>query len=244
MPGIIVLHKVLNEPDSDRFSIVTDELKRIVSVLRCHGNIIRPEDIRTASGKSFILTFDDGTTDHYDLLTTLKDLKCLFFINTDSINKKGHLSKAQIVEMQNAGHTIGSHSHRHLHLTDLSEKEIRNELEISVKSLEDLTGRKVEWFAPPEGIYDTRVIEAAKESGIRYFRTTNFGAANSLELSEDKMAILNTFNIGRYFMAEQLEKCLSGRAFYYKLYLAYRTKNFIKKHLPVLYRKVRRSTGY
>jgi peptidoglycan/xylan/chitin deacetylase (PgdA/CDA1 family) len=244
MPGVVVFHKVLDKRDSDRFSIDTGEFNRIISVLRFQGNIISPENIRTASGKTFILTFDDGTIDHYDLINSHPELKCLFFINTDNVGKRGYLDKTQIFDLQSAGHTIGSHSHQHQPLTALSEKAIYDELETSLKHLDDFTGRKTEWFAPPEGLYDERVIEAAKESGIRYFRTTNFGDNNSLPLSDKGMFVLNSFNVGRYFMSGQLEKCLSDKAFYYKLYLAYKAKNFIKKHLPVLYRKARVATGY
>lgn len=183
MLGVPVFHRILKKRDKDIFTIDAKEFTKVLEILMRFGKIIRPEEIFTdiQTVNKYILTFDDGTIDHYDFVLPFlseKKLSGLFFICIDKIDKIGYLTKSHIKELTSFGHKIGSHSYKHINMTSLPKKEIREEVERSIKSLEQVVGEKIEWFAPPGGIYDRRVVEAARDLGIKYFRTTNFGWNN------------------------------------------------------------------
>jgi polysaccharide deacetylase family protein (PEP-CTERM system associated) len=54
-----------------------------------------------------------------------------------------------IKEIVNRGYEIGSHTHMHQLVYEQSPKEFENDLERSVKTLEDITGKKVKYFRAP-----------------------------------------------------------------------------------------------
>ena len=60
---------------------------------------------------------------------------------------------------------IAAHSHTHPLLSSLTPEQLRQELELPKRIIEDATGQAVHSMAYPSGDYDTRVIEAAKSAG-------------------------------------------------------------------------------
>lgn len=242
MLGFLVFHKILPENDGDRFTVTHEEFLRIVNAARAHAACVDPGAIADSApengSRSLILTFDDGTLDHCRLCELEVRMKGIFFVNSDNIGKKGYMGKNEIRALGEAGHTVGSHSHTHRLLTGLQGDEISAEVAQSVKILEDITGKKTEWFAPPEGDFDERVLDAARQAGIRYFRTTNFGW-NRTHPESKGMRSLNTFNIGKHFQSRQLGAIMTSNSSYIGYCMAYRAKNLVKKCFPGLYRKIR-----
>ena len=130
-------------------------------------------DFESAKNK-VILTFDDGYEDNFlNVFPILKkyNFPATIFISTDLIGKeiiarKGTkmkiLSESQIQEMTKSDIIkFGSHSHRHLKLSKLSEAEIERELKTSKEILEKITGQKIISLAYPYGNYDERVKNIA-----------------------------------------------------------------------------------
>ena len=62
--------------------------------------------------------------------------------------------------------TIGGHTHNHPHLDQCSSMEIRNEIEINLSTIEEITGKKPIYFAYPFGDYNQEVIDVLKKNGI------------------------------------------------------------------------------
>ncbi|WP_395626574.1 polysaccharide deacetylase family protein, partial [Daejeonella sp.] len=66
--------------------------------------------------KPIMLTFDDTKLDQYTAAIPEMNkygFKGVFFIMTVSIGKANYMSKAQIKELSDAGHVIGSHTYDH-----------------------------------------------------------------------------------------------------------------------------------
>jgi hypothetical protein len=84
------------------------------------------------------------------------------------------LSLNDIMELEGCGWTIGNHTYNHPNLARLTHSEIRREIEMTHESLGRFRSyRKV--LALPFGdqpAYSSRVIDAAKESGISHVFTT------------------------------------------------------------------------
>ena len=127
---------------------------------------------------SYILSFDDGTFDHYDVvLPLLQKHGCqgIFFIPTAKLNKDGYLTNHQVQKLAAAGHVIGNHSHEHQRLDILPSEEIRRQITLSQKILNDITGIKPAIFSPPGGFINEPVRNIALAQGVRAIRTHALG---------------------------------------------------------------------
>ena len=84
------------------------------------------------------------------------------FINTSSISSNNYLNWDEIRYLKNQGVTIGSHSHTHGHLSNLSVNEIKKEIEKSNKIFLQELGEIPNLFAYPYGEANEEIIEVLK----------------------------------------------------------------------------------
>lgn len=86
------------------------------------------------------------------------------------------LSSRAIAEMKASGLVdFGAHSHSHMILSRLSEAECRQEIELSLKHVQKLTGRPCEFFAYPlggPGDYSEPAIRVLQQNSVRAAVTT------------------------------------------------------------------------
>ena len=91
--------------------------------------------------------------------------KATFFISTEYLDDYA----STIKKIFQAGHEIASHGHRHsIHYDELSRYELRNELLLSAKLLEELTGTKVVGFRTPQFRKHVLTEEILLDSGYEY----------------------------------------------------------------------------
>ncbi len=125
-----------------------------------------------------ILTFDDGTVDHYQYVFPLLreyGFVATFFVVTEWIGDEGILSEENIVEMKTSGMSFGSHTHTHRFLDQLDSEELTYELRESKKTLEEILNEPVDLLAIPGGWYNENVLENAENIGYRLIYTSNVG---------------------------------------------------------------------
>ena len=118
------------------------------------------------------ITFDDGTIGQYEIAFPILEeygYKGQFFIPTALIGKKGYMSWGQIKEIAEAGHYIYSHTHTHIPLEGLSEKEVLYELKTSADMIEKNIGKRPELISFPAS---QRNIDLVKKAGYSGFRET------------------------------------------------------------------------
>ena len=94
---------------------------------------------------------------------------------TAKLDRAGYLTSKLVTELSRAGQTIGLHSHEHRRLDWLGEEDIRVQMQLSHRIIEDLTGEPPVFFAPPGGYMNRRIRDIALETGIRVIRTTRWG---------------------------------------------------------------------
>ncbi len=197
-----------------------------------------PEDGRTPPPTPFLLSFDDGTVDHYEVVVPL--LKAagwsgIFFVPTAKLNRPGRLTNEMVREMAKAGHTIGLHGHEHRRLDEFGEEDIRVQMEFSSKVLEDLTGAPAVVFAPPGGFMDRRVQAVALETGARAIRTMRWGYNRRLDL-----AALECIPLNRHSTEAEFRRMLEFRS----PALAYAAKEIARKLIPAgLYGSLRETVS-
>lgn len=116
--------------------------------------------------KFVYLTFDEGYENGYTpvILDTLKSngVKAAFFVT-------GHYLKSQpelVKRMVDEGHIVGNHTNTHPSLPDVSDGQIKKELQAVEKMYEDITGRKnMKYLRPPKGEYSQRTLALTRELG-------------------------------------------------------------------------------
>ena len=124
------------------------------------------------SKKKILLTIDDGFSSFYlNAWPILKKEKIPFiiFINTESIGSPGYMNWDQIKEISKFEFVhIGNHSHSHEYLADMSNEEIKKDLEISIKLFKEKLNHKTEFFAYPFGEYKNSFKKIVKDLGFSY----------------------------------------------------------------------------
>lgn len=116
--------------------------------------------IKTQPQKSIVLTFDDGPSSVLEsILDVLKEenVPATFFWQSRLLYESRPWKR--VLE---EGHQIGTHSTKHVNLTNLSYEEQYKDLAQSVAKIEAITRNKVVYFRPPFGQYNAHTLSAAK----------------------------------------------------------------------------------
>lgn len=116
--------------------------------------------------KVVYLTFDEGYENGYtpEILDALKanNVKAAFFVTGHYLETQPGLVKRMVDE----GHIVGNHTENHPSLPDLSEEEIKRELQAVEKKFEEATGCKgMKYLRPPKGEYSERTLALTRELG-------------------------------------------------------------------------------
>jgi peptidoglycan/xylan/chitin deacetylase (PgdA/CDA1 family) len=128
--------------------------------------------------KSILITFDDGYVDNFNEAFPIlrnHNFKFTIFLPTGLMNSgPDYLTWTQLKEMGSSGLlTAGAHTWSHKALTKLSPEELKKEVSLSKKQIEEFYGGPVEVFAYPYGS-DNKAAETElrNESFLMAFLTT------------------------------------------------------------------------
>ena len=119
--------------------------------------------------KPIMLTFDDTKLDQYTVaVPEMKKygFKAVFFIMTVSLGKPNYMSKAQVKELSDAGHVIGSHTYDHQNVKKYQGEDWVTQIEKPTKTLKEITGKDVKYFAYPFGLWNKEAIPELKKRGF------------------------------------------------------------------------------
>lgn len=125
--------------------------------------------------KLAILTFDDGYDDNFDFaFNLLKKYNATgtFFIITNKIGKTEYMSKDEVKQLADAGNGIGSHSVSHPSLEKYKGESLKNEINESKTTLEEIISKPVISFCYPAGKYNDVTVQAVKDASYKYAVTT------------------------------------------------------------------------
>ncbi len=120
--------------------------------------------------KTMMLTFDD--TDEEQFLIGRREMnkygfKGVFFIMTISMNKPRYMTSAQIKQLSDEGNAVCCHTWDHHMVTKYIADDWVKQLDKPRKKLEDLIGKKINYFAYPFGLWNVAAISKLHESGIK-----------------------------------------------------------------------------
>jgi peptidoglycan/xylan/chitin deacetylase (PgdA/CDA1 family) len=113
------------------------------------------------------ITFDDGWTNQYTnafpMLQQYGLPATFYIISGELTDQPDYMSKAQVVNLHNAGEEIGSHSVTHPDLTTVSATKLQNEMKNSQTTLQAAIGVPITDFAYPYGAYNSKTIAVGKQ---------------------------------------------------------------------------------
>ena len=127
-----------------------------------------------------MLTFDDTNLDQYTVAAPILEkygYKGVFFVMTVSLGRPRYMSRAQVKELSDRGHVIGSHTWDHQNVKKLKPEDWLTQVEKPKAVLEQITGKPVTHFAYPFGLWNKEAIPELRSRGM----TAAFQLANSLD---------------------------------------------------------------
>ena len=130
---------------------------------------------RTASGRGYALTFDDGphpqgTPAVLEILART-GTRATFFLVGEQVQRNPALAR----EVLAAGHGIGLHCHRHRNLLRLGPRQVREDIERARAAIEDATGASPVLYRPPYGLPNAAALCLASRRGWRTLLWSHWG---------------------------------------------------------------------
>lgn len=185
---ILTYHRLIRDGSGTRdfYDVPAADLGKHLDALQ--ERKITPLDLHEVpdgNRPGYLLTFDDGTRDHFEIVAPLlrdRGARGIFFVPTAKIGTQGRVTSEEVRALSDAGHEIGCHSHDHIRLDTLDAAAVRTQLSTAVAQLRAITGRETRWFAPPGGFCSAHVRQAAAELGLHAVRTMRWGRNDSLRL--------------------------------------------------------------
>lgn len=141
--------------------------------------------------KSVILTFDDGYENFYqNAYPELKkrNMKAISYVIVNNIGKGNYMNREQIIEIEQNGIEIGSHTLSHPDLAISSDTKATKEIVDSKAYLESLVGKKIISICYPSGKHSSATEDIIQNAGYIFAVTTKSGIA----------AFANPFILNRY----------------------------------------------
>lgn len=77
------------------------------------------------------------------------------------------MSKAQIKELSDQGHVIASHTWNHKNFAQFTDEDWEVQIDKPNKTIEAITGKKVEYFAYPYGVFKAASLSKLKDHGFK-----------------------------------------------------------------------------
>jgi len=196
-PGKVVDHK------APPYAVSSNELYRDYNAIFV-GN----------DSKNIYLTFDEGYENGYTapILDTLKskNVKAVFFVTYDYVNRNPKLVQRMIDE----GHVLGNHSWSHPSMPSLTEEKMVNE----VMRLHNLVCEKfnyeMKYFRPPMGEFSKKSLAVCKQLGYKSvfwsFAYVDWNVDNQPDEAKSLERIKNATHPGAIYLLHAVSKTNSN----------------------------------
>jgi len=175
----------LNDPIGENLSVSPEKFEEHLAWLKGNNyQTIFPDFFKNPEAISFrpiILTFDDGYQDAYDAAFPILrkyQMAGMFYLIVNKIGTPGYLTWDEIVEMQKAGMSFGSHTLTHPDLRKLSSVNLEKQIKESKVVLEQKLGRAITDFCYPSGKYDDAALKELQADNYQTAVTTSSGISS------------------------------------------------------------------
>jgi peptidoglycan/xylan/chitin deacetylase (PgdA/CDA1 family) len=150
---------------------------------------------RTASGRGYALTFDDGphpkgTPAVLEILASA-DVPATFFLVGEQVRRNPPLAR----EIVAAGHGIGLHCDRHRNMLRLTPRQVHEDIARAQATIEDATGRSPGLYRPPYGLPNASALLQARARGWRTLLWSHWGRDWKPRATPESIAALVTHEV-------------------------------------------------
>jgi peptidoglycan/xylan/chitin deacetylase (PgdA/CDA1 family) len=218
---ILCYHRIRNRLPSDGpnmkiYSVTPENFAQQMKALHDNGfHTILPQQLydylthnKSLPPKPVLITFDDTREEQYRIGASEMNkygFKGAFFIMTISINRPGYMTKTQIKDLSDKGNCIGAHSWDHNPVTKYKGADWDVQLLNPKKKLESITGKPVNYFAYPSGIWDKAAIPKLKSNGYQLA----FILSTKSDLTEPLFTVRRLIVSG-YLSADEMLKAMQN----------------------------------
>lgn len=120
--------------------------------------------------KPIMLTFDDTDLEQFTVAAaemSKHNFKGVFFIMNISIGRKRYMNREQIKQLNDDGNFIEAHTWDHHKVTEYADVDWDKQLNEAKQKLETITGKPVDYFAYPFGLWNKPAIQELQYRGIK-----------------------------------------------------------------------------
>lgn len=176
---VLCYHSIRDQIKSDKvYTVTIPEFASHLKMLKDSGyNTILPQQYldylaygTALPEKPVMLSFDDTRVEHYTIAGKQMEqygFRGAFFIMNIAIGKPNYMSAEQIKLLSDSGHTIGSHTWDHQNAKNIHGDDWKIQLDEPKAKLESITGKPVEFFAYPFGVWTDSAAYQVKNRGIK-----------------------------------------------------------------------------
>lgn len=180
---ILCYHQIRNWKPSDSkyakdYIVPVDLFKEQIRMLADSGyHSIQPEQLYNylvygdaLPEKPIMITFDDTDLDQFTVAAPeLKKygFKAVYFIMTVSLGRPGYMSREQVKQLSDEGNCIASHTWDHHNVKKYRGDDWITQIEKPTLKLQEITGKKIEYFAYPFGLWNKEAIPELKKRGFK-----------------------------------------------------------------------------
>ena len=86
---------------------------------------------------------------------------------TVSLNRPGYMTREQVKQLADQGHVIGLHTWNHKNVKTFTDEDWAIQIEKPVEQLKRITGKPIDYFAYPFGLWDEQSLEKIKDHGFK-----------------------------------------------------------------------------
>lgn len=181
----LLLHDVTDRPETSGFLQPTaqrykhriGQFAEYLTVVQETGLSVDivPTTTNSDQRAKVILTFDDGGASAPTAADLLEQhgWRGMFFVTTDLIETPGFMNKAQIRDLHQRGHVIGSHSCSHPDVfRDISRDQMKHEWSGSRDRLQQLLAAEINTVSVPGGDISATTLSEAAAAGYQHIFTS------------------------------------------------------------------------
>ena len=120
--------------------------------------------------KPVMITFDDSREEQYSVADKELSKYCfkgVYFIMTVSLNRPGYMTREDVKQLADEGNTIGSHTWNHSNVKNYLAADWVRQVDKPSQELERITGKPVNYFAYPFGLWNKQAVEQIKQRGFK-----------------------------------------------------------------------------
>jgi peptidoglycan/xylan/chitin deacetylase (PgdA/CDA1 family) len=120
--------------------------------------------------KPVMISFDDTDEEQFSIgESEMKKygFKGVYFVMTISINRPRYMSKEQLKQLSDSGNDVEAHTWDHHRVTGYKGLDFDTQFVKPKKKVEEITGRPVEYFAYPFGLWNQPAIPELKKAGYK-----------------------------------------------------------------------------